>query len=565
MISNEQETLQRLIESRRQQNAPNEKPDDYFETYVAELVLREYIFSEPDLETGDVSGSGDGGIDRIYPFINGHLITEESTLATVQDNPKFELHIVQATRSKGFDEDHLHQLEQTLSDLLDFSRDLANFRGRYNGPLLEIATNFRKLYSAASLQLPSLHIHVYYASLGNDVHPNVQFAVDKLKSTVPRDSKATHIDVTFLTVGRLLELEYAPRERSATLRAGGNVLTAGDDGYICLVELREFYNFITLNGELKEGIFESNVRDYQPGAEVNREIAETLNRYGDEDFWWLNNGITVLGSDAGAHGFQLNVKQPQIVNGLQTSMEIYRYFRDRTDRSDKRKVLVRVIITANESNRDKIIRATNHQTRVQDAFLHATEKIHRNIENHFRPSDLFYDRRKNYYRNRDVPRVKIIDIRTLGQAVMAILLGMTDVARARPGDVLNDNDLYPKVFSETYPLSMYLKCAQLVRSVDAFLRGDDRAGTSMRNNVKFHMARFAAVVFTGDADIKPSTLGALNVEEMSDSFLGNCWTQVLEAFERVTEELALPPDRVAKSVQFKDEVERRAQKMLRGT
>jgi hypothetical protein len=69
------------------------------------------------------------------------------------------------------------------------------------------------------------------------------------------------------------------------------------------------------------------VRDYQGDVEVNREIRDALENPGNEEFWWLNNGITILASKANYAQGDLVLDDPQIVNGLQTSIEIFEYFR----------------------------------------------------------------------------------------------------------------------------------------------------------------------------------------------------------------------------------------------
>ena len=49
--------------------------------------------------------------------------------------------------------------------------------------------------------------------------------------------------------------------------------------------------------DVEKSIFESNVRDYQGNNSVNSSIAETLSSDSKEDFWWLNNGVTILASE----------------------------------------------------------------------------------------------------------------------------------------------------------------------------------------------------------------------------------------------------------------------------
>jgi len=67
---------------------------------------------------------------------------------------------------------------------------------------------------------------------------------------------------------------------------------------VCLVRLTDLHVFVTDGNALQRHIFEANVRDYQGSTEVNQEIRGSLANAGKEDFWWLNNGVTVLASKA---------------------------------------------------------------------------------------------------------------------------------------------------------------------------------------------------------------------------------------------------------------------------
>ena len=56
---------------------------------------------------------------------------------------------------------------------------------------------------------------------------------------------------------------------------------------------------------------------------------------------------------------------------------------------DKRSLMVKVIENIDEETSDRIINATNSQTKIEAINLHATEQIHRNIETALRKLDLF--------------------------------------------------------------------------------------------------------------------------------------------------------------------------------
>jgi hypothetical protein len=221
----------------------------------------------------------------------------------------------------------------------------------------------------------------------------------------------------------------------------------------------------------------------------------------------------MIASTATLSSKELTIEDPQIVNGLQTSTELFKYFRDNGNKHDHRSVLVRVIVPTVAEVRDRIIKATNSQTSIPPASLRATEKIHRDIEEFLRAHGLFYDRRKNFYKNEGKPIERIVSIPLLAQAVMAIVLQRPNDARARPSSLLKKNTDYETVFSPKHPIQLYLYCATILKSVEAFLRSglaalDERD----RNNIRFYLVMCVAALMTGKSNPSPADLAALGGE-----------------------------------------------------
>lgn len=248
--------------------------------------------------------------------------------------------------------------------------------------------------------------------------------------------------------------------------------TAGS--YLCLVSLSKYFEFISDSGVLARSIFESNVRDYQGSVVVNTGIRMTLENKHSENFWYLNNGVTIITPKAVMAGKQLTIEDPQIVNGLQTSHEIYQHFSQlEKHQGDERAVLVRVICEEDEEARDRIIRATNSQTSIPPASLRSSDEIHRNIEDFLKANGFYYDRKKNYYKNQGIPVAKIISIPYMAQAMMAIILQKPDSARARPSTLINSDAEYKKIFSLAKPIDIYLKVVQIMKAVETFLKPEN--------------------------------------------------------------------------------------------
>ena len=231
---------------------------------------------------------------------------------------------------------------------------------------------------------------------------------------------------------------------------------------MALVKLADYFNFIKDDkSQLRTTFFDTNVRDYQGDVDVNKAIGDTL-LSGKEQFWWLNNGITVVSTKVGGHSHELVVDDPQIVNGLQTSQKIFDHFTSYPERvkDDKRELLIRVIQVNDSKTHDDIIEATNSQTKVAPSSLWATKTIHRDIETVFTNEGLFYDRRKNSYRRKGIPLDRVVGIAELAQIVAAVLLQEPHHARARPAGYFQDKTQHDKVFSEKYEIGIYAQCAR---------------------------------------------------------------------------------------------------------
>ena len=198
----------------------------------------------------------------------------------------------------------------------------------------------------------------------------------------------------------------------------------------------------------------------------------------------MNNGVTIITPKAVSAGKKITIEDPQIVNGLQTSHEIYRHFSEQDNKEDdNRSILVRVICEQDEEARDRIIRATNSQTAIPPASLRSSDEIHRNIEDYLKAHYFYYDRKKNHYKNMGMPVSKIISIPYMAQAMMAITLLKPDSARARPSTLINSEIDYRKIFSLDTPIDVYLKVLLIIKAVESYLKPENCAKELERKEI----------------------------------------------------------------------------------
>lgn len=515
MGSNDRIILDEVLKQRQADIDPAAAPSEFFELFTAEQVLKDHDLSYDEIDSGLVGAGGDGGIDAIYVLVNGELVQEDPDYSHLKKNVTLDLIIVQAKTTVGFQETPVERFLTVSEDILDLSKAISSFGTAYNESLVEAILRFRTVHNQLAAKFPALRIDYFYSSKGDKPDINVQRKVDKLKAVVLRHFPSADFRFTFLGASELLALaRRAPQTTYSLPLAENPISSAGQVGFVCLVRLQDFFAFISdSSGGLRRAIFEANVRDYQGRTEVNDDIQLSLQDPHQEDFWWLNNGITVLANKASQSGKTLTIEDPQIVNGLQTSTEIFNYCKKFNTEKDDRKILVRVIVPSEAESRDRIIKATNSQTAIQQASLRATDKVHRDIEEYLRPRGLFYDRRKNYYKNEGRPRDNIVGIPHLAQAVMSALLQRPDTARARPSSLLKKDDDYRKVYSDTHPIEMYYACAETMRRIEEYLKLPTTGLTPKdRNNLRFYIAMYALSKLTAS---KTPTSGDLAKADLS--------------------------------------------------
>ncbi|WP_084517567.1 AIPR family protein [Desulfatiglans anilini] len=523
MSGNDLILIRQLISQRRDEIAPELSDSEYFEIFAAEQALKDRDLSYDEIQDGIVDGRGDGGIDAFYFFINNTLCRETIDSYEYKRNVPIELVFVQAKTSSGFSEAGMDKYIASSRDLLDLTKEVSGLATVYNNELLEKIIIFRECYTNLISKFPKLTIRYFYAVYAEEVHPNVQRKIDHLQEIVESAFSPVEFSFDFLTASKLLQLARRTPKSVHHLKLAETPISTGQIAYVCLARLNDYVQFISENGTINERIFEGNVRDYQGNTEVNQKIRETLTNASFEDFWWLNNGITIICTDATVSGKTLTIENAEVVNGLQTSREMFEALSSRPQPDEPRSVLVRVIVTKDAESRDRIIRATNSQTTIPSASLRATDKIHRDIEDFLAARGLFYDRRKNFYKNSGKPVRKIISIGFLAQAVLACALGDPANARARPSSVIKRDEDYRMIFNDSYPLDVYYNASVLTMNVEDTLRRDDCIVPSSHwNNVRFYVAMLAAMKLMDYSFPSAKKMAKIDLGKITTDLLMDC-------------------------------------------
>jgi AIPR protein len=539
--------------------------------YCVEQFVKPYALDDEEIQYGITDGGNDGGADAIYFLVNQRQLVAEDTVLDPKNVSKIRLLIIQCKTSGGFKPTEIEKWLEFVDDFLDLSKPADSFGIRYNEHVVRIMKTWKEKYLKISGAFPEITVEFLYVT-GDDATAD-SYAIDsgnRVKAKVAKHIKS-NCTIRYIGAQQLWEqVQRRPPKSKTLIWSEAPMQTV--EGFVGLAKLRDFCDFIQdEDGVLAERIFESNVRGYQADAVVNRQIQNSLeNVQGKGNFWLLNNGVTIISPKAVQAGhLHLSIDDPQIVNGLQTSREIYSYFNNKAlsgANADKRTILVRVIQTAEPDLQDMIIRATNSQNRMLPASLRMTDQIHRDIEELFKKFDLYYDRRKGFYRDQSKPIKKIVSVNDVVQAVVSIILQRPDDARARPGDYFKDDNAYKSVFDDSrISLESYLSCAQLVRRIEKFCDTHHVENLDQRN-LKFYVAAFLARDITKLAKPVSSKLPAFaDITKIDDKEINECYKRIKKIFDSLTKKsdkdtVARGPELLKKlNAQFR----RRQRKMVR--
>lgn len=507
-MSNNKIILGGCIELFKTDNELWNNDSEIFELFALTQITKSQDLSFEDIQNSIVDGGQDGGIDSLLVIIDEIIPETLDELVDLKFGRKSQvlIKISQCKKEISFKESSIDKLITTLPELFDLSKNENDLLVRFNPSLVEKALIAREAWKKCTVAGGQITINFDYCSFSEKIEINGAFSakVEQLKTLAATSFVGARIEYSNHSSQELLRLYQTHKVERLSLTFKENPLSTRYEnfgiGYVGTVKLAEYKKFLKDDdGTIREDLFESNIRHYQGKVDVNEKIKLTIETPLDEDFWWLNNGITIIAETPSLVGTTLSIDNVQIVNGLQTSYSIFLYHNESDE--DKRSVLVKVIINNNKRTIDHIIASTNSQNPVSPALLRATDDVQREIELYFGNQGYFYDRRKNYYKNQGKPAMKIFGIQSNAQAVEAIVFNNPHITRSKPTSLIKDDITYGRIFSQAYNYKLYLNCCLIAQRSTDFHRniGD---GTTKNNlsNFKLHLARVVVCLLTGKAN-----------------------------------------------------------------
>ena len=306
------------------------------------------------------SGSHDGGLDGIYLEEDEH----ENTL-----------HVFQVKTSGSIGEN-----------------ELAKFIGDFNTLFTYGNTVGKPLNAKVSLELQKyqnlaksgrvVETKLYFVFKGEKTKQNLPLITRYLEDNpnlqvFDSDDLYEQID-SLASEGKkrkLVDFSFMAEKSNIALRSDPQTLISFSIQNVKAVNFRlsalELCKLLDLEKQLNkriDTIFSDNIRGFLSYNKTNKNIRSTLLSDDAEYFPFLNNGITIIAErvkipkEMQAGFYPIEVRNPVIVNGLQTTHVIYDIYQMDKSNLDGVYVLVRLYETTDNDLIDKITDATNTQS-----------------------------------------------------------------------------------------------------------------------------------------------------------------------------------------------------------
>lgn len=408
------------------------------------------ILNETELVEAIVDGTKDGGADFLLLDPNN---SEASDLVIAQ--------------SKYWNKFSSEDAKNAVNKMVDFFQKLR--ASDFNNIRPDVVSRFQKLYAETGDE--SKFVFALYVSA-----PKNSIRVQTLNRIIEErlgDEEKYELRVYF---GADIEDEIKEAESrrpyvekgSLRLDEKGNCLEYGDDAVIVNISANSLKNLYATH---LNNLLSMNLRFFTKKQDIDSEIKSTMAN-SPAEFWYKNNGITIICEDYDVDGRELKLKNFSIINGGQTTYLIYK---NGPTNDDEDFYIVCKVIRAQGNSQDEkdqfildIAKATNSQKAIKDTDLKANSREQLSFGRAMREKGVYYKTKrgeeipadyKKDYRHSDYPGT--------GKLYLAGIYQLPAKSRNKPSTMKDINYYNPVFFSKDQ------KASGLIRDllyVDSFFR-----------------------------------------------------------------------------------------------
>lgn len=418
----------------------NISKDQAFERFANYMILSSH---QPDafttenelMELISVGGPNDMGIDGIAIKLNGTFIRSIEDIVDVLAIRKsmkasFEFIFIQSKHKSKFD----------LGEYTKFVDGVEEFLGeQVYQPINDAVKQWREIkeyiYSDEIMinWAHSPNVRLYYVVMGNwENSTHIMAKSEKSKQNLEKTNNFQEVSFHYVDSRAFKEIiSNNENEFSVIINFIDSMsLTEVKDVENSCIILCTGEELIKLLGTddnlIRKNLFNDNVRDYQGDTTINNDISNTIATE-PESFMLLNNGVTIVCDEANMGNRKITIKNPQIVNGCQTSNVLFNAYKKNYNLANLA-VSVKIIATHSDEITNKIVKGTNRQNIVYDEAFEITRDFHKELEEFFSAlssedqaiDKIFYERRsKQYADNITIKPYQKISFRILIQSFVA--------------------------------------------------------------------------------------------------------------------------------------------------
>ena len=487
----------------------NLSDDDAFERFVNHTILSTH---QPDAFGADaqlldsicVGGTEDTGIDGIGVKLNGLFVKDEEEVKDIIEKfPRVsvEFIFIQSKSSTTFDTSGFNKF---VTGVRDFLSEDHHMRGNEKINLALQTKDYLLCDDVVSVWESSPTVRLYYVAMGKWRKSKHLLALaEKMKEDVSKLSTYGDCQIHFVDAEALKTIcNNNENTFSSSIEAIDTMHLTAVEGVenscIALCYAGEFLKLLTTEeGVIRKSLFDDNVRDYQGVNSVNAEIEHTVTKE-PEKFGLLNNGITIVCDEFILSNRRITIKNPQIVNGCQTSHVLF-YTREKWRDAENVPLQIKIISTKNLDITNQVVRGTNRQNIVLDETFETTRKFHKDLEEFFQAvgpeyERIYYERRSKQFQHD--PRIRQTDkvnLRILTQFMVGMFLNQPHMSHRHEAKLLKEFE--DKIYQEHQSkLPYYTAALAFVKMEKLFryARIDKRIFYSFRAHLSMVVRELAA-------------------------------------------------------------------------
>jgi cold shock CspA family protein len=409
-----------------------------FEQFVNYSLL---IGHQPEAFSGDnelfdavnVGGSNDMGIDGLAVKVNGLLIRsleEIKDLIEIMQRIDVEFIFIQSKATEHFEKGEFLKFTSGIEEFL--SKEQIQPVNEKIQQLIKIKDYL--MDECLSKFNDNPNIRLYYVVMGKWYdEPQLTSVADVFKKKIESLSAYNEIIMNFVDSRQFSTILNSNENKfEVTINALQimPMLKTDDVDNSCILlctasELNKL--LMTPDKLIRKSLFYDNVRDYQGDNSINKEIAKTITTE-PQKFALFNNGITIVCEMFNISFTDIRVKNPQIVNGCQTSHVIFNNSKNNQELSAKIPVVVKLIATKNDEITNQIVRSTNKQNVVYEEAFETTKPFHKELEEYInvvspKYERFYYERRSKQYGNDvKIKSYEKLNLRCITQSFVGMFL-----------------------------------------------------------------------------------------------------------------------------------------------